>query len=241
MNRRILVIMLLLSLISPPAITSAHSGRTDSSGGHNCSSASKAKGLCSGYHYHNGGSSSSGSSSSSSSTSGASSPVSKPSSPQASEAKSQENTVKVSFTSFQVHVNEQNVDNTYSQYPLFVYKDITYFPMTWNYTQALGLRTSWNADTGFAVSKDDSIPYADKLNIDNGSYVSPGSTVTATFPSFNVFVNDTWVDNSKEEHPILVYKDITYFPMTWRFAVEELGLITNWSETDGFSITRPKK
>lgn len=33
----------------------AHSGRTDSSGGHNCSESSKAKGLCSGYHYHNGG------------------------------------------------------------------------------------------------------------------------------------------------------------------------------------------
>ncbi|WP_144395596.1 HNH endonuclease [Pleionea sediminis] len=35
--------------------TSAHSGRTDSSGGHNCSAKSKAKGLCTGYHYHNGG------------------------------------------------------------------------------------------------------------------------------------------------------------------------------------------
>ena len=30
----------------------AHSGRLDSSCGHNCSEASKQKGLCSGYHYH---------------------------------------------------------------------------------------------------------------------------------------------------------------------------------------------
>ena len=29
-----------------------HSGRTDSRGGHNCSEASKRKGLCTGYHYH---------------------------------------------------------------------------------------------------------------------------------------------------------------------------------------------
>ncbi|MGK7378340.1 YHYH domain-containing protein [Planococcus sp. 1R117A] len=36
----------------------AHSGRTDSSGGHNCSAKSVAKGLCTGYHYHNGGGSS---------------------------------------------------------------------------------------------------------------------------------------------------------------------------------------
>ncbi|MCQ6563489.1 YHYH domain-containing protein [Paenibacillus mendelii] len=34
----------------------AHSGRTDSSGGHNCSEKSQRKGLCTGYHYHNGGS-----------------------------------------------------------------------------------------------------------------------------------------------------------------------------------------
>jgi hypothetical protein len=33
----------------------AHSGRTDSSGGHNCSPKSISKGLCTGYHYHNGG------------------------------------------------------------------------------------------------------------------------------------------------------------------------------------------
>lgn len=31
-----------------------HSGRTDKNGGHNCSAASIAKGLCTGYHYHNG-------------------------------------------------------------------------------------------------------------------------------------------------------------------------------------------
>ena len=34
---------------------SAHSGRTDKNGGHNCSAASIEKGLCTGYHYHNGG------------------------------------------------------------------------------------------------------------------------------------------------------------------------------------------
>lgn len=33
----------------------AHSGRTDGNGGHNCSEKSVAKGLCTGYHYHNGG------------------------------------------------------------------------------------------------------------------------------------------------------------------------------------------
>lgn len=45
-----------LILFLLPSTVTAHSGRTDSSGGHNCSAKSIAKGLCIGYHYHNGGS-----------------------------------------------------------------------------------------------------------------------------------------------------------------------------------------
>nr|WP_246628097.1 stalk domain-containing protein [Paenibacillus oenotherae] len=48
----------------------AHSGRTDGNGGHNCSEKSRAKGLCTGYHYHNGGSGGNSGSSGSSSSSG---------------------------------------------------------------------------------------------------------------------------------------------------------------------------
>lgn len=68
MNKRIIALILVMLMIIPSAAF-AHPGRTDSSGGHNCSAKSKAKGLCSGYHYHNGGGSSSSSSSSSASSS----------------------------------------------------------------------------------------------------------------------------------------------------------------------------
>ena len=47
---------LLLFLVTVSIVSYSHSGRTDSSGGHNCSAKSRAKSLCSGYHYHNGGS-----------------------------------------------------------------------------------------------------------------------------------------------------------------------------------------
>ncbi|MCA0149698.1 YHYH domain-containing protein [Rossellomorea vietnamensis] len=53
----------LLFLLFFGSIAFAHSGRTDSSGGHNCSDKSKAKGLCTGYHSHNGGGTSSSTSS----------------------------------------------------------------------------------------------------------------------------------------------------------------------------------
>ncbi|MDQ0113845.1 YHYH domain-containing protein [Paenibacillus harenae] len=70
MKKLVSIILLSVMLVSMimPTIALAHSGRTDSSGGHNCSDKSKAKGLCTGYHYHNGGSSSSESSSSNTTT-----------------------------------------------------------------------------------------------------------------------------------------------------------------------------
>lgn len=46
--------LVLIIFLTTSASAIAHSGRTDSSGGHNCSSKSQSKGLCSGYHYHNG-------------------------------------------------------------------------------------------------------------------------------------------------------------------------------------------
>lgn len=69
MKRLLGSILALVVLLTPILSVDAHSGRTDSSGGHNCSEKSKRKGLCTGYHYHNGGSSSSDRSSSRSSIS----------------------------------------------------------------------------------------------------------------------------------------------------------------------------
>ena len=47
--KKILFIVLLFTLNTSVL---AHSGRTDSNGGHNCSEKSKRKGLCTVYHYH---------------------------------------------------------------------------------------------------------------------------------------------------------------------------------------------
>jgi hypothetical protein len=47
------VLLGLAALVILTSQVSAHSGRTDADGGHNCSQKSIDKGLCSGYHYHN--------------------------------------------------------------------------------------------------------------------------------------------------------------------------------------------
>lgn len=53
--KKLIFILVVLLFLPIQSIGEAHSGRTDSSGGHNCSEKSQANGLCSGYHYHNGG------------------------------------------------------------------------------------------------------------------------------------------------------------------------------------------
>ena len=41
------------------------------------------------------------------------------------------------------------------------------------------------------------------------------ANVQATLPSFPVTLNGTVIDNSYRQYPLLVYNNITYFPMTY--------------------------
>ncbi|GAA3410494.1 hypothetical protein GCM10020370_55010 [Paenibacillus hodogayensis] len=118
-----------------------------------------------------------------------------------------------------VYVNKERLNNSTAKYPVFTYKDILYFPMTWSYTQALGIDTGWNATTGFSIGKSDK--QAEKLTPDTGA---SGAKLRAKYPDFNITINGSWLDNANEPYPVLVMNDITYFPMTWKFAVDELGL-----------------
>ncbi len=145
--------------------------------------------------------------------------------------------VWVEMPRFKVKLNDQLVDNENSKYPLLIYKGITYFPMTWNYARSLGLTTHWDPATGFSVSKD---PNASAVTVvqDLGTRNDINQRFEAVLPGFNIKVNGKSIDNGAEEYPLLVVRGITYFPMTWRFAVEEFGLVTAWDNVEGFSIER---
>lgn len=56
MKKLVSILTIVLVFTFSSSLAEAHPGRTDSSGGHNCSAKSKAKGLCTGYHYHHSGS-----------------------------------------------------------------------------------------------------------------------------------------------------------------------------------------
>ena len=143
-------------------------------------------------------------------------------------------TVQVTLPSFDVTLNGQKIDNDSRQYPLILYKNITYFPMTYYDSRFLGLFTSWDAETGLGVNTYDGVC---AYHIDTTGTKNKKNH-TAQIAQGQITVNSCWVDNSKEEYPLLLFRDVTYFPLTWRFAVDEFGWEYQFDNANGLIINR---
>ncbi|WP_281886781.1 DUF5050 domain-containing protein [Paenibacillus sp. YYML68] len=141
--------------------------------------------------------------------------------------------VKVTIPQFKVSLNGNNIENQNREYPLLVYRDITYFPMTWYDSRMLGLEASWSATNGLSIKQgpvtSSYVPYkSDSRNAQTYWAEAPASVVT---------INGKVIDNSKETYPLISFRDVTYFPLTWRFAHDEFGWDYQWSDASGLSIT----
>lgn len=143
------------------------------------------------------------------------------------------NEVSVSIPAYHVQVNGVEIDNKHHRYPMISYKNITYVPMTWNYTQALGLSINFDNVKGLEIAQS-STNAALQQELDANNDFS--KTYTAVIPSYDIYVNRRWIDNTKEQYPILNFRDITYFPLTWAFAVTEFGWQLEFSQETGFKI-----
>ncbi|MBI9014138.1 MAG: hypothetical protein JEZ08_18020 [Clostridiales bacterium] len=143
--------------------------------------------------------------------------------------------VDVTVVEFDIYVNDTEILTEESQYPALVYNNITYFPLTSDYLSTLGLDLTFSNSQGLTIGKKSA-----KRNLDQrflGSKNLIGSTVKARLAEFDISVNGEMVNNDEEAHPVLLYKNVTYFPMTWRFAVEEFGWGLSWSSVTGLKIT----
>ena len=149
-------------------------------------------------------------------------------------------TVAVRIAPFKTNILGQDVDNANVEFPLITYKDITYFPMTYDLCAALGLSSGFDSEKGLFIAKhyQDSYgremkPYGEnKRNYYNKDY-------QAQIPTYPIYLNGISIDNSTEEFPLLNFRGVTYFPMTWRFAYEELNFDIEWSEEEySFSLKK---
>lgn len=126
------------------------------------------------------------------------------------------------------------LDMRTGQYPLLVYQDVTYFPMTWYNCRMLGLETQWSDALGLEIAQNNA------LTSSIGYYPRDGEnppTVSVQAVNFPVTVNGQVIDNSKEPYPLIRFRDVTYFPLTWRFAHDAFGWAYEYTLEKGLNIT----
>ena len=131
-----------------------------------------------------------------------------------------------------VTLNGQVIDNRNARYPLLTYSNITYFPMTYHLSRFMGVETDWNNA-------------AKSLNItaggEQGAYVAepgkaPKGSVSVTLPGYKISVNGAQINNKEEKYPIFNYNGITYFPLSWAYAVDSFGWSYQWDAENGLRI-----
>ncbi|WP_282942958.1 YHYH domain-containing protein [Paenibacillus sp. RC67] len=218
------VITLALLTLPFSSIASAHPGRTDSNGGHTCRTNCAKWGLKNGeYHYHNG-------SGASGFFIGVDIPKNEPT-PSTSDVEEiiPYGHVKVTLPTFKVYINYKtgasDAQNSTLEYPFFLYNDIIYAPLNYDMCSTLTIENTWSNEVGLSLRKTDTeIGEGVHFQRIESSSTQP-TKMYAHLPTFNIFVNDVWVDNENEEYPFLVYKDVTYYPMTWHLN-SKFGLTT---------------
>ncbi len=132
-----------------------------------------------------------------------------------------------------VTLSGQSVDNSYRQYPLLQYKDIVYFPMTYHDCRFLGVSTDWNGNTNTLTISKENISGAYRNY--NWEWKNSKSN-KIDICKFNIVVNGKVIDNSNEKYPLVTFRDVTYFPLTWRFAVDEFGWEYSYDDKNGLVI-----
>ncbi len=145
----------------------------------------------------------------------------------------QSSSVKITLPNFKVTMNGEVVNNDYSKYPLIVYNNITYFPMTYSDCRYLGIESTWKGN------KEGLLVDATGVTAAYNPYKSSSKnsrSYTAKIPSFPIKVNGKAIDNSKEQYPLLSFRDITYFPMTWKYGVEQFGWDYSFDGKNGLVI-----
>ena len=141
-----------------------------------------------------------------------------------------EQAVTVTIPDYEIVLNETPVYYYDSLYPFLNYKGITYFPATFEYCKGMDLACGFDGNS-FLIAYNpsyESIPlYETAKNTKKN---------TAVIPSYNIIVNGKEIDNTKQKYPVFNFRGVTYFPMTWDFAVNEFGWTIDFSGKT-FTIT----
>lgn len=141
-----------------------------------------------------------------------------------------EQAITVTIPDYEIVLNETPVYYYDSLYPFLNYKGITYFPATFEYCKGMDLACGFDGNA-FLIAYNPSYE-----NIPLYETAKNTKKNTAVIPSYNVIVNGKEIDNTKQQYPVFNFRGVTYFPMTWDYAVNEFGWTIDFSGKT-FTIT----
>lgn len=112
--------------------------------------------------------------------------------------------------------------NFATEYPVLLYKNITYIPMTSSMCNELYLSIAFTSEDGLYIARG-----GGRGNIGERAQVlgsidyknTADGRVTAVIPDYPVYINGRKYENA--EYPCLNFRDITYLPLTYDIAVNE--------------------
>ena len=96
--------------------------------------------------------------------------------------------------------------------------------MTYEYCRALGLTSQWVEGKGlyiaYSPSSQNTLPvYGTQNNSKTGK---------AVIPDYPIYINGKKISNASTEYPLLNFRNVTYFPMTYDYATKEFNWATQW-------------
>lgn len=145
--------------------------------------------------------------------------------------------VQVSIPQFNVTLNGRQIDSAHEKYPLLHYKGIVYLPIT-AYSEFLGISCTWNEQSkSYYVKKVDTISEAAttaKQSTKNRAYYS--AQIINNSVHILHYPEPITVENPVAEYPILKFRDVLYFPLTWQYTHDVFGWEYQWAEQLGLSI-----
>lgn len=137
------------------------------------------------------------------------------------------NIEEAEIVDYRVFIDDREVDIISSEYPILNYDDMTYMPLASDFVYGLGLSIEFDSETGLTIDKRNTKGRFNQKFLTGSNILS--SKVDVNLYDRPVSIEGEIIDESNETYPLLVYKDIIYFPLskTYREAFE---LVPYWDK-----------
>lgn len=150
-------------------------------------------------------------------------------------AQAEESSFPMQLPSFPVQVNGLKIDSERSSYPVLTYNHMVYLPVK-PFADTLGLEVAWDAARGLKINRRER-PSGIRPTVESKDKTSVNRRYEAVLPGFPIEVNGKSINNAGEPYPLLLVDNVSYLPMTWRYAHNDFGWRTDWSAQEGFQLT----